>query len=87
MKRVLSTYRVEEFINITNTLLKKRIFFLPIIRSTRFFFNYSPFCYRAGYCLKQDYIRSISIRYGFFRIRKFRFEQYLSALVNKRCCS
>lgn len=54
MKRVLSTYRVEEFINITNTLLKKRIFFLPIIRSTRSFFNYSPFCYRAGYCLKQE---------------------------------
>lgn len=54
MKRILSTYHIKEFIKITNTLLKKRIFFFPIIHSTRSFLNYFPFCYRPGYCLKQE---------------------------------
>lgn len=43
MKRILSTYRIEEFVNVTNNLLKKRIFFLSIIHSTKSFFIILPF--------------------------------------------
>ena len=65
MKRIVSTYSIEEFVSITIKLLERRVLFLPIIHSTKSFTNNSPFCYKAGYCpsqeLDKEYIYTIWI--------------------------